>query len=77
MKKIILALTMMVLTTSVYATPPASTTTTASLVASTQAAAGAIGSITSNSGNVAGTDLGQMVPAVSAPGLATTLTETY
>lgn len=30
-----------------------------------------------NSGNVAGTDMSNMVPNVVAPGLATTLTETY
>ena len=44
--------------------------------ANPQSTAGSIGSITSNSGNVAGTDLSNAVPNVSAPNLATTLTET-
>ena len=54
----------------------ADVTSTSTSSAAAKAASGAIGSITTNSGNVAGTDLSNAVPNVNAPNLATTLTET-
>ena len=70
MRNIIVAL-MLVCSTSVFADGSTNSNTNTN-----SSAAAAYSNGVNNSGNVAGTDMSSMVPNVSAPGLATTLTET-
>jgi hypothetical protein len=76
MKKVILALSLITFSAFTFADNLSSSSDSVSLAGAASGSSLKLDQSSHNSGNVAAADLSSMVPAVSAPNLATTLTET-